>query len=181
MIYVVLYLGRHYGAVTCEGCKGFFKRSIRKNLVYSCRGTKDCVINKHHRNRCQYCRLQRCIAFGMKQDCKWISVLKFVLQKDMLCINTNWYLDFIFLNQCIFFLERIVQVWCIRSLQCFQAYILPEKRSALHVVKVNKLLFLGGKCQACLHFPLLHMQFGFSMHKLSYWTFWILSLFPQLR
>uniref|UniRef100_A0A493TEB5 Nuclear receptor subfamily 2 group C member 1 n=1 Tax=Anas platyrhynchos platyrhynchos TaxID=8840 RepID=A0A493TEB5_ANAPP len=60
--------GRHYGAVTCEGCKGFFKRSIRKNLVYSCRGTKDCVINKHHRNRCQYCRLQRCIAFGMKQD-----------------------------------------------------------------------------------------------------------------
>ncbi|XP_013914584.1 PREDICTED: nuclear receptor subfamily 2 group C member 1 isoform X1 [Thamnophis sirtalis] len=60
--------GRHYGAVTCEGCKGFFKRSIRKNLVYSCRGTRDCVINKHHRNRCQYCRLQRCIAFGMKQE-----------------------------------------------------------------------------------------------------------------
>uniref|UniRef100_A0A2I3TUA6 Nuclear receptor subfamily 2 group C member 1 n=1 Tax=Pan troglodytes TaxID=9598 RepID=A0A2I3TUA6_PANTR len=61
--------GRHYGAVTCEGCKGFFKRSIRKNLVYACRGSKDCIINKHHRNRCQYCRLQRCIAFGMKQDC----------------------------------------------------------------------------------------------------------------
>ncbi|XP_053321553.1 nuclear receptor subfamily 2 group C member 1 [Spea bombifrons] len=60
--------GRHYGAVTCEGCKGFFKRSIRKNLVYTCRGSKDCVINKHYRNRCQYCRLQRCIALGMKQD-----------------------------------------------------------------------------------------------------------------
>ncbi|XP_062373506.1 nuclear receptor subfamily 2 group C member 1 isoform X2 [Sardina pilchardus] len=60
--------GRHYGAVSCEGCKGFFKRSIRKNLVYSCRGSGDCVINKHHRNRCQYCRLQRCISFGMKQD-----------------------------------------------------------------------------------------------------------------
>ncbi|XP_048465991.1 nuclear receptor subfamily 2 group C member 1-A isoform X8 [Rhincodon typus] len=60
--------GRHYGAVSCEGCKGFFKRSIRKNLVYVCRGSKDCVINKHHRNRCQYCRLQRCLALGMKQD-----------------------------------------------------------------------------------------------------------------
>ncbi|KAG9342351.1 hypothetical protein JZ751_016853 [Albula glossodonta] len=60
--------GRHYGAVSCEGCKGFFKRSIRKNLVYTCRGTGECVINKHHRNRCQYCRLQRCMAYGMKQD-----------------------------------------------------------------------------------------------------------------
>uniref|UniRef100_A0A8C2BHN5 Nuclear receptor subfamily 2, group C, member 1 n=1 Tax=Cyprinus carpio TaxID=7962 RepID=A0A8C2BHN5_CYPCA len=61
--------GRHYGAVSCEGCKGFFKRSIRKNLVYTCRGSGECVINKHHRNRCQYCRLQRCMALGMKQDC----------------------------------------------------------------------------------------------------------------
>ncbi|XP_020311721.1 nuclear receptor subfamily 2 group C member 1-A isoform X5 [Oncorhynchus kisutch] len=60
--------GRHYGAVSCEGCKGFFKRSIRKNLVYTCRGSGECVINKHHRNRCQYCRLQRCMFLGMKQD-----------------------------------------------------------------------------------------------------------------
>ncbi|XP_013872597.1 nuclear receptor subfamily 2 group C member 1 isoform X1 [Austrofundulus limnaeus] len=60
--------GRHYGAVSCEGCKGFFKRSIRKNLVYTCRGSGDCSINKLHRNRCQYCRLQRCKALGMKQD-----------------------------------------------------------------------------------------------------------------
>ncbi|XP_061679937.1 nuclear receptor subfamily 2 group C member 1 isoform X2 [Syngnathoides biaculeatus] len=60
--------GRHYGAVSCEGCKGFFKRSIRKNLVYTCRGSGECAINKIHRNRCQYCRLQRCIAVGMKQD-----------------------------------------------------------------------------------------------------------------
>ncbi|XP_051916113.1 nuclear receptor subfamily 2 group C member 1-A-like isoform X1 [Hippocampus zosterae] len=60
--------GRHYGAVSCEGCKGFFKRSIRKNLVYTCRGSGECAINKIHRNRCQYCRLQRCMAVGMKQD-----------------------------------------------------------------------------------------------------------------
>uniref|UniRef100_A0A2K6TPR6 Nuclear receptor subfamily 2 group C member 1 n=1 Tax=Saimiri boliviensis boliviensis TaxID=39432 RepID=A0A2K6TPR6_SAIBB len=73
--------GRHYGAVTCEGCKGFFKRSIRKNLVYSCRGSKDCIINKHHRNRCQYCRLQRCIAFGMKQDCIFKLHLKKVVSE----------------------------------------------------------------------------------------------------
>ncbi|TNN44110.1 Nuclear receptor subfamily 2 group C member 2 [Liparis tanakae] len=60
--------GRHYGAVSCEGCKGFFKRSVRKHLTYSCRSKQDCVINKHHRNRCQFCRLNKCLNMGMKTD-----------------------------------------------------------------------------------------------------------------
>ncbi|CAG5093724.1 Similar to Nr2c2: Nuclear receptor subfamily 2 group C member 2 (Mus musculus) [Cotesia congregata] len=58
--------GRHYGAISCEGCKGFFKRSIRKQLGYQCRGSKSCEVTKHHRNRCQYCRLQKCLAMGMR-------------------------------------------------------------------------------------------------------------------
>ncbi|GAB1291086.1 Nuclear receptor subfamily 2 group C member 2 [Apodemus speciosus] len=60
--------GRHYGAVSCEGCKGFFKRSVRKNLTYSCRSSQDCIINKHHRNRCQFCRLKKCLEMGMKME-----------------------------------------------------------------------------------------------------------------
>ncbi|XP_022245332.1 nuclear receptor subfamily 2 group C member 2-like isoform X2 [Limulus polyphemus] len=60
--------GRHYGAISCEGCKGFFKRSIRKQLGYACRGNRDCEVTKHHRNRCQYCRLQKCLAMGMRAD-----------------------------------------------------------------------------------------------------------------
>lgn len=60
--------GRHYGAVSCEGCKGFFKRSVRKSLTYSCRSNQDCVINKHHRNRCQFCRLRKCLEMGMKME-----------------------------------------------------------------------------------------------------------------
>ncbi|XP_039761088.1 nuclear receptor subfamily 2 group C member 2-like isoform X2 [Pararge aegeria] len=60
--------GRHYGAISCEGCKGFFKRSIRKKLGYQCRGTMNCEVTKHHRNRCQYCRLQKCLACGMRSD-----------------------------------------------------------------------------------------------------------------
>ncbi|KAG8548855.1 hypothetical protein GDO81_023786 [Engystomops pustulosus] len=62
--------GRHYGAVSCEGCKGFFKRSVRKSLTYSCRSSQDCVINKHHRNRCQFCRLKKCLDMGMKMECE---------------------------------------------------------------------------------------------------------------
>ncbi|UYV67428.1 NR2C1 [Cordylochernes scorpioides] len=65
--------GRHYGAISCEGCKGFFKRSIRKQLGYTCRGSRDCEVNKHHRNRCQYCRLQKCLAMGMRTDCECLT------------------------------------------------------------------------------------------------------------
>ncbi|XP_052822688.1 orphan steroid hormone receptor 2 isoform X2 [Octopus bimaculoides] len=65
--------GRHYGAISCEGCKGFFKRSIRKQLGYACRGNKDCPVTKMHRNRCQFCRLQKCLAVGMRSECPSIT------------------------------------------------------------------------------------------------------------
>lgn len=61
-------VGKHYGVYSCEGCKGFFKRTIRKDLTYSCRDNKDCTVDKRQRNRCQYCRYQKCLATGMKRE-----------------------------------------------------------------------------------------------------------------
>ena len=55
----------HYGAKTCEGCKGFFKRSVQKNAIYECVQDRNCVIDKNRRNRCQYCRFQKCLLLGM--------------------------------------------------------------------------------------------------------------------
>ncbi|GAB1285665.1 Retinoic acid receptor RXR-gamma [Apodemus speciosus] len=60
--------GKHYGVYSCEGCKGFFKRTIRKDLIYTCRDNKDCLIDKRQRNRCQYCRYQKCLVMGMKRE-----------------------------------------------------------------------------------------------------------------
>uniref|UniRef100_A0A674BUA7 Retinoic acid receptor RXR n=1 Tax=Salmo trutta TaxID=8032 RepID=A0A674BUA7_SALTR len=60
--------GKHYGVYSCEGCKGFFKRTVRKDLSYTCRDNKDCLVDKRQRNRCQYCRYQKCLACGMKRE-----------------------------------------------------------------------------------------------------------------
>lgn len=60
--------GKHYGVYSCEGCKGFFKRTVRKDLSYTCRDNEDCVIDKRQRNRCQHCRYQKCLNMGMKRE-----------------------------------------------------------------------------------------------------------------
>lgn len=60
--------GRHYGLYSCEGCKGFFKRTVRKDLTYACREDRKCIIDKRQRNRCQYCRYQKCLQMGMRRE-----------------------------------------------------------------------------------------------------------------
>ncbi|XP_023802930.1 thyroid hormone receptor alpha-like, partial [Cyanistes caeruleus] len=62
--------GYHYRCITCEGCKGFFRRTIQKNLhpTYSCKYDGCCVIDKITRNQCQLCRFKKCISVGMAMD-----------------------------------------------------------------------------------------------------------------
>ncbi|XP_069171522.1 hepatocyte nuclear factor 4-gamma-like isoform X2 [Procambarus clarkii] len=60
--------GKHYGAHSCDGCKGFFRRSVRKNHTYNCRFTRSCTVDKDKRNQCRYCRLRKCIRAGMKKE-----------------------------------------------------------------------------------------------------------------
>ncbi|XP_070570296.1 nuclear receptor subfamily 1 group D member 2-like [Ptychodera flava] len=61
--------GFHYGVHACEGCKGFFRRSIQQNLKYPvCSKGDDCLIMRINRNRCQYCRFRKCLTVGMSKD-----------------------------------------------------------------------------------------------------------------
>ena len=60
--------GYHIGLLTCESCKGFFKRTVINKKVLICVAEHCCTIDKEHRKRCQYCRYQKCIDVGMKLE-----------------------------------------------------------------------------------------------------------------
>ncbi|CAF0776371.1 unnamed protein product [Brachionus calyciflorus] len=59
--------GIHFGAITCEGCKGFFRRSVKERAPerYRCLENGNCEISASTRNMCRFCRFQKCISVGM--------------------------------------------------------------------------------------------------------------------
>lgn len=89
--------GKHYGASSCDGCKGFFRRSVRKSQTYTCRYehsvlvsirlsitnptfyanifsfARNCAVGKDNRNQCRYCRLRKCFKVGMKKEGKSLN------------------------------------------------------------------------------------------------------------
>lgn len=80
--------GRHYGVASCEGCKSFFKRSIRCHVQYSCRfNYQACPINVKTRSRCQYCRLQKCLRVGMRKEGRCLKARCLAWAKDLEAIR----------------------------------------------------------------------------------------------
>lgn len=60
----------HYNSLTCEGCKGFFRRSITRKAVYYCKYGGNCDIDMYMRRKCQACRLRKCMEVGMRPERK---------------------------------------------------------------------------------------------------------------
>ncbi|KAK2839906.1 hypothetical protein Q5P01_013646 [Channa striata] len=60
--------GYHFNALTCEGCKGFFRRAIQRSTQLRCPFLNKCIITKNNRRSCQACRFHKCQAIGMRKE-----------------------------------------------------------------------------------------------------------------
>lgn len=75
--------GLHFGVMTCEGCKKFFRRSLTEASTYTCkRGQEDCPVNPRTRNECRLCRYRKCLQVGMSREAIKVGRPPVVGKKD---------------------------------------------------------------------------------------------------
>lgn len=59
--------GYHFGVITCEACKAFFRRALLHKHNYKCIKDDNCVITDKKLGNCSACRLRKCFDIGMSK------------------------------------------------------------------------------------------------------------------
>ena len=62
----------HFGGLSCDSCKAFFRRSVQNDnyLNFHCCHQGNCAMTLTTRKSCQFCRMQRCFQIGMEKS--WV-------------------------------------------------------------------------------------------------------------
>ncbi|CAI2352285.1 unnamed protein product [Caenorhabditis sp. 36 PRJEB53466] len=55
----------HYGALSCVGCKGFFRRALLKADQLECASHGECTVSVLQKIQCRSCRFNKCLKEGM--------------------------------------------------------------------------------------------------------------------
>ncbi len=82
--------GIHFGVVSCEGCKGFFRRSQvhEKAKTYTCNQQESpCPITLF--NSCRYCRYAKCIEAGMSYEGAKIGRRSNLVKRELALIKSD--------------------------------------------------------------------------------------------
>lgn len=154
--------GKHYGASSCDGCKGFFRRSVRKNHMYSCRLAIDSPLHGPTVNLSQ-------IPFGS-------SFQKKTFKSRAFCIHR-------FNRQCVVDKDKRNQCRYCRLKKCFRAGMKKEGMHHLNVASWHGNKVLRAKqdrkpahvreawCAECIATSESDRQLV-NVHSTMHWSLW---------
>ncbi|KAL6484383.1 hypothetical protein MHYP_G00064280 [Metynnis hypsauchen] len=100
--------GYHFNAMTCEGCKGFFRRAMKGPAKFRCPFQNNCIITKSNRRQCQFCRLQKCLSIGMLKECEFDNCLGSLSHCERTLTSSltrTWLILFSFFSDYVLFLK----------------------------------------------------------------------------
>ncbi|XP_040070682.2 nuclear receptor subfamily 1 group I member 3 [Ixodes scapularis] len=60
----------HFGGISCDSCKAFFRRSVQNEARFTCPYQGRCHITLTSRKSCQACRFAKCLSIGM--EASWV-------------------------------------------------------------------------------------------------------------
>nr|ASL70512.1 nuclear receptor [Brachionus rotundiformis] len=130
--------GIHYGVASCEGCKGFFKRSLLRHKNYICKGNRKCKIHPRERKKCKFCRWKLCISSGMSVLEVRIGRIPNRLKQIKPKIKTNHNDKIAFQN-----LEYFLSLTKLDQFKLSTIQILPKLKESFNFSTHNKLIILS--------------------------------------
>lgn len=77
----------HRQACRMTFCIFSFQRTVQKNAKYVCLANKNCPVDKRRRNRCQFCRFQKCLVVGMVREGMFRPCVKSLYTSQSLFIS----------------------------------------------------------------------------------------------
>jgi len=118
--------------------QGFFRRSIQQKIQYRpCTKNQQCSILRINRNRCQYCRLKKCIAAGMSRDGEYTNQWLFTSHANLYQSYLYLPVSRSFLQSLSMNIDQLMPVFT-NSSNLYQPYVyLPVSRSFLQSSSMN--------------------------------------------
>ncbi|VDM59967.1 unnamed protein product [Angiostrongylus costaricensis] len=155
--------GTHYGVISCNGCKGFFRRTVLRDQKFTCRFKHQCVVDKSMRCACRCCRFNKCVRVGMKREGEPDRLILYCHFLTYIVKSTQSFMKDLIQEMCLRYRNSVIQpaVTSLGGEPSTSAFTQPNKPCTaedLNEISRTTLLLMVEWAKALQPFPNLIME-----------------------